>query len=103
MKQQTGELFLPFSIDAASSVPLYRQLYESMRQAILAGQLAAGTRLPATRVLAERLGVSRTTVILAFELLLSEGYVEGRTGSGTFVASVLPDELLHLSEATAGP
>jgi len=101
MKQQTGELFLPFTIDPASSVPLYRQLYESVRQAILAGQLAAGTRLPATRVLAERVGVSRTTVILAFEQLLSEGYVEGRAGSGTFVASVLPDELLQLSATTA--
>ncbi|HLZ62422.1 MAG TPA: PLP-dependent aminotransferase family protein [Ktedonosporobacter sp.] len=101
MKPQTGELFLPFTMDATSSIPLYRQLYESLRQAILTGQLQAGTRLPATRFLSERLGVSRTTVIQAFEQLFSEGYVEGRAGSGTFVASVLPDELLHLSAESA--
>jgi GntR family transcriptional regulator/MocR family aminotransferase len=56
--------------------------------------LPAGTRLPSTRALAAELGVSRTTVVTAFEALLAEGYLEGRVGSGTFVAGSLPDELL---------
>jgi GntR family transcriptional regulator / MocR family aminotransferase len=79
----------------SSSQPLYRQLYESLRAAILAGQLAGGTRLPSTRALAEQLDVSRSTVINAFEQLLAEGYIYGVRGSGTFVARVLPEELLE--------
>lgn len=95
MKHHVGTLFFPFDLDATSPLPLYRQLYDALRQAILTGQLAANTQLPPTRVLAKRLHISRTTVVIAFEMLLSEGYVESRAGSGTYVASVLPDELLH--------
>ena len=73
---------------------LYQQLYQSLRSAILAGQLAPGTRLPATRTMARELGVSRNTVLLAYEQLLSEGYAVGQTGSGTYVASSLPDAML---------
>jgi GntR family transcriptional regulator/MocR family aminotransferase len=65
--------------------PLFRQVYTGLRQAILAGTFAAGERLPSTRDLAEQLGVSRTVVVLAYELLLAEGFVEGRVGSGTYV------------------
>jgi GntR family transcriptional regulator/MocR family aminotransferase len=88
---------LPFaavSVDGDSRVPLYRQLYENLRQAILNGQLAPGTRLPSTREVAAELGLSRNTVMNAFEQLLAEGYVEGHVGSGTFVSQALPDELL---------
>jgi GntR family transcriptional regulator/MocR family aminotransferase len=94
-KKRIGTLFLPFTLDSTSSVPLYRQLYESLRQAILMGQLVAGTQLPSTRVLASRLGISRTTVVIAFDQLLSEGYIQGKMGSGTYVSSVLPDDLLQ--------
>ncbi|WP_089943357.1 MocR-like pyridoxine biosynthesis transcription factor PdxR [Candidatus Entotheonella palauensis] len=73
---------------------LYQQLYQSLRSAILAGQLAPGTRLPATRTMARELGVSRNTVLLAYEQLLAEGYAVGQTGSGTYVASSLPDAML---------
>ena len=86
-------------LDPTTDTPLYRQLYQIVRQAILAGQLAPGTRLPSSRELARELGVSRTTMVNAFEQLLAEGYVEGKTGSGTYVARVLPDELLHLQGA----
>jgi GntR family transcriptional regulator / MocR family aminotransferase len=78
-----------------TSQPLYQQLYESLRAAILAGQLAGDLRLPSTRALAEELGVSRSTVINAFDQLLAEGYIYGVRGSGTFVARVLPEELLE--------
>ena len=86
--------FAAVAVEADSEVPLYRQLYENLRQAILAGQLAAGTRLPSTREIASELGLSRNTVMNAFEQLLAEGYVEGHVGSGTFVSQALPDELL---------
>jgi GntR family transcriptional regulator / MocR family aminotransferase len=94
-KLSTAMPFAANALDAGAGVPLYRQLYEDIRGAILSGQLKAGTRLPSTRELAGDLRVSRNTVMNAFEQLLSEGYVEGHTGSGTFVSRVLPDELLN--------
>ncbi len=97
VRQQSSVLFLPFALDPTSSIPLYRQLYDELRAAILSGKLAAGTQLPSTRALANHLGISRTTVVIAFNQLLSEGYVEGKKGSGTYVASVLPEELLPRS------
>lgn len=75
--------------------PAWRWIYEVLRRQILAGQLKAGTRLPATRDLAEQYGFSRGTIVSAFEQLIAEGYVEGRTGSGTFVARTLPETLLQ--------
>ncbi|HWJ56048.1 MAG TPA: PLP-dependent aminotransferase family protein [Vicinamibacterales bacterium] len=69
--------------------PLSRQIYGGLRRAILGGAFAAGERLPSTRDLAEQLGVSRTVVVLAYEQLLSEGFVVGRVGAGTFVPAGL--------------
>lgn len=77
-------------LDARSSVPLYKQLYERLRRGILSGQLERGVRLPSTRLLASELGISRTTVVLAYESMLMEGYLESRVGQGTVVASDLP-------------
>src|SRR6184192_1124384 len=54
-------------LDTSSAVPLHRQLYEGLRDTILAGRLSAGTRLPATRILARELQISRNTVLNAFE------------------------------------
>lgn len=65
--------------------PRFRQLYRALRAAILDGTLAAGAKLPATRALAAELGLSRTTVLLAFEHLAAEGYLAGRHGSGSYV------------------
>ena len=84
---------LPLTLDDTSPTPLNRQLYEALRQAILSGRLARGERLPATRALAHDLAVSRTTVSVAYDQLLAEGYVVARTGAGTFVSSALPDGL----------
>ncbi len=81
------------------SLPIYRQIYESIRQNILEGRAAPGTRLPASRRLAESLGISRMTVINAYDQLLAEGYLEGKQGSGTFVASKLPEEFLRVPKA----
>jgi GntR family transcriptional regulator / MocR family aminotransferase len=70
--------------------PLYRQLYRSLRQAILDGRARAGSRLPSTRWIASETGVARNRVVLAYAQLLDEGYAVGRVGSGTYVASALP-------------
>ena len=75
---------------------LYRWLYRELRAAILDGRLRPGTRLPATRDLASAYGLSRATIVTAFDQLKSEGYVEGRSGSGTYVSQVLPEQLLDV-------
>ena len=90
---------LVFHLDRTAKQPLYRQLYQAIRQAILERRLRPGQRLPASRALAEQLGLSRSTVLLAFDHLLTEGYVEGRTGAGTFVSERIPDELLRTAAA----
>lgn len=87
----------------APGTPLYRWLYEELRSAILSGQLRPGSRLPATRDLAAQYGLSRPTIVTAFEQLHSEGYVEGKVGSGTFVSQTLPDQLLHAPKVAARP
>jgi GntR family transcriptional regulator / MocR family aminotransferase len=86
---------LAITLDSTSGEPLQRQLYSELRRGIITGRLARGLRLPPTRELAGNLGISRTTVTLVYESLVSEGYLEGRTGAGTYVASCLPDELLE--------
>ncbi|HYL15035.1 MAG TPA: PLP-dependent aminotransferase family protein [Terriglobales bacterium] len=92
-----GTVTLPLSLAAPrAGRNLYRWLYEELRSAILAGRLRPGSRLPATRDLAQAYRVSRPTVVTAFEQLKSEGYVEGRAGSGTYVSQVLPDQLLQV-------
>lgn len=77
-----------------SGRPLYRQIYEAIRTAILSGEFAPGKRLAATRALARELGISRITVLNAYEQLFAEGYLDGKGGAGTFVAAELPDDLL---------
>jgi GntR family transcriptional regulator/MocR family aminotransferase len=81
--------------------PRFRWFYDELRSAILAGRLQPGARLPATRDLAREYGLSRGTIVSAFEQLNSEGYVEGRTGSGTYVSQVLPEELLQVDRVKA--
>ncbi|SMF78252.1 transcriptional regulator, GntR family [Tistlia consotensis] len=93
----TRRAFVPLlslSLDESAAEPLFRQLYGQLREAILSGRLPGGQRLPSSRLLAGELACSRNTVVGAFEQLLAEGYLEGRRGSGTYVSSVLPDELL---------
>ena len=82
------------SVDRGSHVPLHRQVYHDVREAILARRLTSGMRLPSSREMAADIGVSRNTIVSAFEQLLAEGYVEARVGAGTHVAFTLPAELL---------
>ncbi|HEX6506230.1 MAG TPA: PLP-dependent aminotransferase family protein [Chloroflexota bacterium] len=83
---------LLLGVDPQSDAALHRQVYDGLRSAILNGRLRAGEKLPATRALAERLSLSRSTVTEAYDQLQAEGYIEGRHGSGTYVASNLPEE-----------
>ncbi|VFQ44586.1 PLP-dependent aminotransferase family protein [Desulfoluna butyratoxydans] len=80
------------TLDKCSRVPMIRQVYEQIRRRILDGELPAGTRLPSSRELSERLGVSRNVILEAYDLLYAEGFTESKTGSGTYIApgSVYP-------------
>jgi GntR family transcriptional regulator/MocR family aminotransferase len=80
--------------DFTAAAPIYQQLYNYLRTAILSGQLPMGTRLPSTRALADELGVSRNTVLSAYDQLFAEGYLETVGGRGTFVTQMLPEMTL---------
>jgi GntR family transcriptional regulator/MocR family aminotransferase len=81
---------LPLHIDRSSDVSLQDQLFHQLRDLILSGKLAANTRVIGTRFLAEQCGVSRTTVLITYERLISEGYLETRPTVGTFVSDKAP-------------
>jgi len=81
-------------LDCKSNDPLQLQIYYQIKNAVLAGRLKPGTRLPATRALAKQLGVSRNTVLAAFELLRSEDYIESSPGSVTQITNRLSEDLL---------
>jgi GntR family transcriptional regulator/MocR family aminotransferase len=90
---------LALQLNPKSTEPLYQQLYSALRQKILAGVLDAGMKLPSTRGLSDRLGVSRNTVSIAYDQLISEGYLEPSRGSGTYVSKQLPDDLLQTDDS----
>lgn len=86
---------LVISLNRTSATPLYQQLAEELRQAVLQRRLKPNQKVPPSRVLAKSLEISRATVTQSYEQLLSEGYFETQRGSGTFVCSQLPDEYLQ--------
>lgn len=93
-----------FALDRRNTTPLYRQLYTKIRDAILSGRMLPGMQLPPSREFCLHLGISRQTVLNAYEQLLAEGYLRGTVGQGTFVNENLP-ALLERSffHATALP
>ena len=100
-RASTFDLMLPARNGA---MPVYEWLYSALRAQILAGNLRPQTRLPATRDLARQYRLSRGTVVLAFDQLKSEGYLESQIGSGTYVSRILPEELLQVrTRSTATP
>ena len=92
-KQATGPI-LPALAGVADDhpLPLYRQVCERIRGAILSGDLKPETRLPSTRTLAADLGVSRNTVEIAFSQLEAEGFLLRRVGAGSYVAGEIPEQ-----------
>jgi GntR family transcriptional regulator/MocR family aminotransferase len=85
-----AQSFATLRLDPASRIPMYRQLYEAIKEAILAARLSPGMQLPPTRELSLLLGISRQTVLNAYEQLMAEGYLSGTIGKGTFVSGDLP-------------
>lgn len=79
---------LTIKLEQASGVPLYEQIYEYIKSEICKGNLESGSRLPSSRMLAQYLQVSRSTVGMAYDQLISEGYVEAVPCKGCFVADV---------------
>lgn len=86
-----------FILNSSNPDPLYKQLYNQIRERILSGKLPAGSRLPSVRDMASRLSVSGNTVDGAYQELSAEGYIYSRPRSGYFV-SALEREI----EASAG-
>ncbi|MGL4285223.1 MAG: PLP-dependent aminotransferase family protein [Phreatobacter sp.] len=93
--------FLDLEIDPRSDRPLFQQIYLMLRTAIVSNALSPGSRLPSTRQLADRLDVSRTSVLTAYEQLIAEGYVAGQAGSGTYVSHDVPQAILASQPPTA--
>ncbi|MCU5772577.1 PLP-dependent aminotransferase family protein [Erwiniaceae bacterium BAC15a-03b] len=90
MRSLLGDL-LAHRLSRMTTGALSKRLYDALQSAIQEGAIAPGARLPATRDLAAELAVSRNTVLAAYEQLQSEGYLQTRAGSGTFVSDPLPD------------
>ena len=89
-----SELFASMILDRSASrsggAPLFRQLYAAVKEAVLRGALTPGMQLPPTRELCRMTGVSRQTVLNAWDQLMAEGYLSGTVGKGTFIATALP-------------
>lgn len=94
------ELSLLLSIDRSIKTPIYQQLCEKVRNLANTGRIEEGRLMPATRVLADALEVSRSTVITAYEQLVAEGYLEAQPGSGFTLSSTSNLELLNDDSTT---
>ncbi len=93
---------IPLILDPSGDQSLTSQLVGQLRDAITRGRIARGTKLPSSRRLSEQLGVSRNTVVRAYEELCSEGYVEARPASCVAVAACLPDSMAVPTDAAPG-
>ena len=87
---------LAITLDTEKKQPLYEQIYEALREAILQGRILQGEKLPSTRFEAEYLQVSRSTVELAYDQLVSEGYIHSKPYRGYFACDVR--ELYNLTD-----
>jgi GntR family transcriptional regulator/MocR family aminotransferase len=103
MKRLSAGFLPPVALDAASGVPMYDQLSEWFRRAIMDGRLRPGQRVPSTRSLAKELSISRIPVLSAYEQLYAEGYLETFVGAGTCVARAIPGEALIPPQRTPQP
>ena len=79
---------LTITLSVKSTVPLYEQIYDYIKNDIRNGRIPCGEKLPSTRALAKYLEVSRSTVELAYDQLLAEGYVEAEPCRGYFVTQI---------------
>src|SRR4029077_3706101 len=75
------------ALDATARPRMYRQIYDGVRDLVLSGRLKPGQPLPSSRAFAAERGISRNTVVAAFEQLAVEGFVESRVGDATRIAA----------------
>ena len=99
MKRVPATLVPPIMLDRRNKSPIYRQLYDWFRSAVIEGRMRPGQRVPSTRSIAAELQISRISVFNAYEQLHSEGYLETFVGSGTCVARTIPDDAFRPSSA----
>ena len=85
--------WMALSIDRSAPEPVFEQICAEIRRRVISGELAEGTLLPPTRVFATELGVSRSTIVTAYEQLVAEGYLDSRRGSGHRVCALGETEL----------
>jgi GntR family transcriptional regulator/MocR family aminotransferase len=97
-KESAPDLVLP---PKEQGQVLFDWLYSAMRDAIIRGRFAAGTKLPSSRSLASQYQISRGTVVSVYEQLISEGYIESKVGNGTKVSTQLPDTIFLPSNLKA--
>ncbi|QWW69931.1 PLP-dependent aminotransferase family protein [Rhizobium sp. WYJ-E13] len=88
-------------IDPSSSAPLPRQLYLSLRNAVTERRLTGGQRLPSTRLASAEWAISRGVIAEAYEILIAEGFAVARHGSGTYIASSIPEGATRIDPADA--
>ena len=79
---------LTISLRQGDKTPLYEQIYDYIKNEIREGRISSGEKLPSTRLLSRHLDISRSTVELAYEQLLSEGYIESRPQKGYYVSQI---------------
>ncbi len=85
---------LMFQLQKQSPIPLYKQLYQEIKKAIIEGKIVVGIKLPSKRKLADYLQISQTTVELAYAQLVAEGFIESRPRKGFYAQPV--EELAYL-------
>jgi len=90
-------LKLNLTLDADLEEPLHTQVFDQIRNLIVSGKIPLGAPLPSSRILAQELFIARNTVIIGYETLRAEGYIESRGTAGTFVSKMLPDDLICVS------
>jgi GntR family transcriptional regulator/MocR family aminotransferase len=91
---------LALSLDKSLPGTLTAQLVAQIRDAIKSGRIAPGARLPSSRRLSQQLGLSRNTIVRAYDVICAEGYAEGRPASGIFAAFNLPEAIMKAPRAT---
>jgi GntR family transcriptional regulator / MocR family aminotransferase len=103
MRKATAAFSPLISINRKAARPLHRQIYDALRSTIVQRNLTSGQPIPSTRALASELGISRIPVLTAYAQLLAEGYFEAHVGSGTFVSSSLPAQIVQPSHRRNRP
>ena len=96
-----NNMAIPIELDHSGRQSLQGQIFEQLRHLILKGRLKPGTVIPASRVLAEQLGISRNTVLLVYDRLIAEGYLQARKAIGTYVNLELPETCLAATRRAA--